>query len=167
MKKIIIAAALLFGFTTVNAQTFDEGTSIIQAGISVWGTFGLPISASYEYGISEKIGVGVFAGYAGKTESVAFLGDVKYTYALFGVRGNYHFFQSDKIDAYGGLILGYNSASVTYPNGNGFPGYTPTASAVFLGGQIGGRYYFTDSFAAFAELGYGLGYLNVGLAYKL
>ena len=35
MKKIIIAAALLFGFTTVNAQTFDEGTSIIQAGISV------------------------------------------------------------------------------------------------------------------------------------
>jgi hypothetical protein len=31
---------------------------------------------------------------------------------------------------------------------------------------VGGRYYFTDNFAAMLELGYGATYGNIGIAYK-
>ena len=44
----------------------------------------------------------------------------------------------------------------------------PTVSASYLefGGFVGGRYYFSPNLAAQAELGYGLGILNIGIAYK-
>jgi hypothetical protein len=170
MKKVIIAVAFMLGMSSVNAQTFEEGTSVIQLGAGIGSDFGLPLGASYEYGISEKIGIGAYAGYASKSFATGFAAlDYKVTYMLFGAKGNYHFFQSDKIDAYGGVLLGYNSAKITYDNGTpNFPGYvSPTYGGVVYGGSVGARYYFTDSIAAFAELGYGLGYLNAGLAYKL
>ena len=31
---------------------------------------------------------------------------------------------------------------------------------------VGGRWYFTDSFAAMLELGYGIAWLNIGVAFK-
>ena len=169
MKKIIIAVALMLGMSTMNAQSFEKGTSVIQLGAAVGSDFGLPLGASYEYGVSDKIGVGVYAGYASKEFSVGYGGDYKVTYTLAGVRGNYHFYTEDKIDAYGGVLLGYNSASLKYTNGApNYPGYVaPSYGGAVFGGQVGARYYFTDSLAAFAELGYGIGYLNIGLAYKL
>jgi hypothetical protein len=130
----------------------------------------LPLGASYEYGISDKIGVGAYVGYASKEFNLgAFGGDYKVTYTLIGVRGNYHFYNEGKIDAYGGVLVGYNAASIKYSNGTPtYFGYVePTYGGTVFGGQVGARYYFTDSLAAFAELGYGIGYLNVGLAYKL
>ena len=171
MKKIIIAAVLLFGLSNAGAQTFSEGTSVVQLGAGIGSDFGLPLGASYEYGISDKIGVGAYAGYASKSYNTAGFSafDYKVTYMIFGAKGNYHFYQSDKIDAYGGVLLGYNSAKITYDNGSpNFPGYTsPTYGGTVFGGSVGARYYFTDNIAAFAELGYGIGYLTVGLAYKL
>lgn len=167
MKKIIFAVALLLGIGTASAQTFAEGTSVIQCGVGLGSDFGLPIGLSYEYGISEKLGVGAYAGYASKTETLAFFGDLKYTYTLFGARGNYHFFQSDKMDAYAGILLGYNAASISVSNSPAGAVAPAAASAMIYGGHVGGRYYFSDNLAAFGEVGYGLGYLNLGLAYKL
>ena len=37
----------------------------------------------------------------------------------------------------------------------------------FLGGAYGGiRYYFTDFFGVFAELGYGIGYITGGVCFR-
>ena len=170
MKKIIIAVAFMLGVSSVNAQTFDAGTSVIQLGAAIGSDFGLPLGASYEYGISEKLGIGAYAGYASKSfaNSYSNLYDYKVTYTLFGAKGSYHFFQSDKLDAYGSILLGYNSATIKYDNGNANPLFpTPTYGGATYGASIGARYYFTDNIAAFGELGYGIGYLTVGLAYKL
>ena len=166
MKKVIIAVAFMLGVSTVNAQTFEKGTSVVQAGIGLGSSFGTPIGLGYEYGMSEKIGLGAYVGYASQSYSVPFFGDYKVTNILVGVKGNYHFFQSDKIDAYGGLLLGYDVASSKWTTANTIAIPTTYGGIVF-GGSVGARYYFTDNIAAFAELGYGLGYLNAGLAYKL
>lgn len=167
MKKIIIAVAFMLGVSAVNAQSFGEGTKVIQVGATIGGDFGLPLSASFEYGVSDKIGVGAYVGYASREFNTGYsAADYKVTYTLFGARGNYHFYTEDKFDAYAGVLLGYNSATVTYTNGGSNVFGTPSYGGSVFGGQIGGRYYFTDSIGAFAELGYGIGYLNVGLAYK-
>ncbi|MBC7642670.1 MAG: outer membrane beta-barrel protein [Flavobacterium sp.] len=166
MKKIIIAVAFMLGVSAVNAQTFNEGTSVIQLGAGIGSDFGLPLGVSYEYGISDKIGLGAYAGYASKSYALGFGSDYKVTYMIFGAKGNYHFYQSDNLDAYGGVLLGYNSAKVTYDNQNGLFTAPSYGGAVF-GGTVGARYYFTDNIAAFGEVGYGIGYLTVGLAYKL
>ena len=165
MKKIIIALVMFAGISSANAQAFGDGTSVIEAGVGFGGTFGMPIALGFEYGISEKIGIGLTAAYASKTEAFAGFGDVKYTYMLVGLKGNYHFYTTDVIDVYGGIILGYNSAKATYPQNMGL--FQPSvASGAVYGGQIGGRYYFTDSIGAFAELGYGIANFNVGLVFK-
>jgi len=39
-------------------------------------------------------------------------------------------------------------------------------SGVGLSLYIGGRYFFTDNIAALVELGYGVAYLNIGIAIK-
>lgn len=164
MKKIIIAIAIFTGISSASAQSFSEGTSVIQAGIGFGGAFGTPISLGYEYGITEKIGVGLSVGYGSSSESI-FGGNYKYTNILVGLKGNYHFYTTDEIDFYGGAILGYNNQSVSTTFTG--PGAKTAVSDVLFGLQAGGRYYFTEKFGAFAEVGFGLANFNVGLAYKL
>lgn len=163
MKKIIIAVVMLVGISSVNAQSFGKGTSVLEVGLGFGGGFGMPISLGYEYGVAEKIGVGLVAAYGSTTVSGFGAGnDIKYTHILAGIKGNYHFYTTDVIDVYAGAVLGYNK--VSFDNKNNFP--VAEASAVIFGGQLGGRYYFTESLGAFAEVGYGLANFNVGLAYK-
>lgn len=167
MKKIIIAVAFMLGISAVNAQSFEEGTKVVQLGAGFGGNLGTPFGVGFEYGVSDKIGVGAYVGYS-SYDLIGF----KYTSILVGAKGNYHFFTDDKFDAYGGLMLGYNSVKVEsgtgIGTGLGIFNFAPAveASAVFFGGQLGARYYFTDSIGAFAELGYGLAYLNAGIAFK-
>ncbi len=154
MKKIIIAVAFMLGVSAVNAQSFGEGTKVVQVGVGVGGTFGTPFSGSFEYGVSDKIGIQVGAGYT----SVDF-GGTDLTYILFNAGANYHFYTEDKFDAYAGLFLGYNKFD--------YAGLGASPSSTYFGAKLGGRYYFSDSIGGFAELGYGLANLNIGVAFKL
>ncbi len=149
MKKIIIAVAFMLGVCSVNAQSFESGTKVLQVGIGVGGSFGTPISGAFEYGVSDKIGIQVGGGFTNV--------DVFGTYILINAGANYHFYTEDKFDAYAGLFLGYNKFDYS---GFGSP------SSTYFGARLGGRYYFSDSVGAFAELGYGLANLNVGVAFK-
>jgi hypothetical protein len=67
-------------------------------------------------------------------------------------------------------LLGYNIVSSkttgTVPY-YGWAGSSASASYLEFGLFIGGRYYFSPKLAAQVELGYGLGILNIGIAYKL
>lgn len=155
MKKIILVLFILVAANSMKGQTFDKGTSVIHLGLGVGGNFGTPLGIGYEKGISDKIGIGGFAGYSSKS----FAG-FKVTNILLAVKGNYHFYQTDKLDTYAGAMLGYAIANVA-------SGGTFADDGVNFGGQIGARYYFTDSIGAFAELGYGIANLNVGVAFKL
>ena len=124
-----------------------------------------PISVSYEKAVTDKISVGGIIGYSSSKYSYFTDEDYKYTYILIGARGNYHFATSEKFDPYAGLTLGYNIVSVSAPSGQS-SNYTAKASALLFGAQIGANYYFSPNLGAFAELGYGIGILTIGLSAK-
>ncbi len=127
---------------------------------------GLPIGLSADYGITDNISLGAYAGYASTTEEFGGFGKWKYTYIIVGARGAYHFQLADKFDTYAGVLLGYNAASVTWDGSSAFSGISPTAGGLAWSGFLGGRYRFSESIGAFAELGYGIAIVQAGINFK-
>ena len=185
MKKLFLLLACgVFGFTQMSAQesTFNKGDKVLNLGLGLGSTLFSgsyyksqipPLSASLEFGIvdgiAEKgvIGVGPYLGYS--SYKYDYLGwGWKYSNIIIGARGNFHYPLVDKLDTYAGVLLGYNiSSSKEFGDpGSGYENYHGTSGGLVYSGFIGGRYYFSDSFAAMLELGYGITYLNIGVALK-
>jgi hypothetical protein len=182
MKRILLLSMLIVFVASLSfgQMAYQKGDQVINLGIGlggfagVYGSGGIAITGGYEYGIHENISLGGVVGYSSSSQDV--WGDYgwKYTYILIGARGAYHLdlFHKKDIDTYGGVLLGYNivssSAKGTAPvQGWGWGSYSASASYLAIGVFIGGRYYFDPHWAVQAELGYGLGILNIGIAYKL
>lgn len=184
MKKILLLLVVVaFSLTQLVAQepTFEKGDKVLNLGIGLGSTLYSgsyyksqipPISASLEFGIVDNvlekgvIGVGPYLGYSSYKYEYSSWG-WKYTNLIIGARGNFHYPLLDKLDTYTGLLLGYNIAS-SKEFGNITPGwdYSYSAGGVAWSWFVGGRYYFSESFAVMAELGYGIAYLNLGVALK-
>ncbi len=184
MKRIlaiVVLAVLVAALVnpTANAQNaFNRKDMVLSAGIGL-GLYGLygtstlpPIFVAFETGVADKITAGGIVAYAGSSEDF-FYGKWSYNYIVISARGAYHFLENNKnIDAYAGAGLGYDivSSSVTWndPTYQQFAGrYSASGSMFFFDVFLGGRYYFSPKFAAQAEVGYGVGFLRIGLAYKL
>ena len=186
MKKLLLfLLVVVFSLTQLFAQesTFKQGDKVLNLGIGFGSTFysgtgykaGVPpISASLEFGVKDgvldkgSIGIGGYLGYSShKWDYLSSGWGWKYTNIIIGVRGVFHYPLVDKLDTYTGLLLGYNIAT-SKEYGNAIPGYNYSASSggVAYSWFIGGRYYFSDSFAGMLELGYGITYLNLGVALK-
>lgn len=177
MKKIIFTIAIALGLSA-SAQTYDEGDNLLNIGIGLGSAFRTgtstlpPFSVSFEHGFTDKISAGGILAYMGSKEEVSVFTTTytfKYSYIIFGARGSYHFYNTDKLDAYGGAMLGYvvGNSKVEVDGPSGF--FTPqpaSVGGVAYGFHLGGRYYFSDKMGAFAELGYGLAILNVGITAK-
>jgi hypothetical protein len=183
MKKIItIFVALLTLTTTLKAQEnlFKEGDKVVNLGIGILSGLNTgsyysgktpPISISYEQGIKDgvldvgSIGVGGYLGYtSAKWEYLGY--GWKISNIIFGARGSFHYPLVDKLDTYAGVLLGYNVVT-TKETGNLLGGnYSGSSSGVIFSGYVGGRYYFTDNIAGMVELGTGIAYLNLGVAFK-
>lgn len=167
---LVLVSSMMFGQIAYKAGDQNVSAVVGLGGFAgVYGTSSMPaIAASYEMGLNENISVGGIVGYTGSEESNSFV-KVEYSYILVGARGAYHYdlLHNEKIDTYGGIMLGYNIVSSTVTST--FPGFGAAASSSYLafGGFIGGRYYFTPQLAAQAELGYGIGLLTIGVSYKL
>ena len=170
--KIFVVFLFCAAFSTgVNAQNmFSKGDNILNLGVGIGSSFGgsgyssaiPPLSISYERGIIDNLfdeksslGIGGYLGYTSDKYSV-------YTrsIAIIGARGVLHYQLVDKLDTYGGIMLGYTNYS--WSSDWASPDYNPLLWSLF----IGGRYYFKDNIAAFAELGYGIAYLQLGVSFK-
>src|SRR5690554_5925259 len=145
MKNHYYLLIVLLGFVLCSPKAqaqegyaFQEGDLVLNAGIGLGTTFtfagslGLPFGASVEYGITDAIGVGGFAGYASG-------GGLNVLYV--GAKGSYHFnellnLENDMLDLYAGLSLYYRNFSYSGINFG-------VASGIQLGFHIGGRYYFS------------------------
>jgi hypothetical protein len=165
MKKTTLLLVMIFGAffvstSTASAQETVRGTNYLNLGIGV-GTIGLfssggvPIIVSFEHGITDDIGVGVILGYLSTSYD--------YTYTLFGVRGSYHLnellnVQSSKVDLYGGASIYYRHYKIK--------NYDTSAGTVRPGLHVGGRYMFSNNLGAFAELGYSISALQLGVSLK-
>jgi hypothetical protein len=182
MKRILLISILLVIVVglSFSQMAYKKGDQVINLGIGlggfagVYGTGGIAITGGYENAVTENISLGGVLGYSSSSDDFGFGYGWKYTYILIGARGAYHLdlFHNPMIDTYGGILLGYNivssKATGTLPTYYGFGGsYSASASFLEYGIFIGGRYYFSPKWAVQAELGYGLGILNVGIAYKL
>ena len=176
MKKVIFFLCLvLFSANLINAQGYEKGSKVINAGIG-FGLSGIygdaqmpPISVGFQYGLEDKISIGGIVGFS--TSSYGY-SDWKwdYTYIIIGARGEYHFLEpSNKLDAYAGITAGYNIVSVSEPDGykNSWGGYESEASYFIYGAHVGARYAVSNKIGIFGELGYGIGYLTVGATFKL
>ena len=182
MKRILLISVLMILALSISFSqiAYKKGDQVVNLGIGIggfagaYGSGGIAITGGYENAVNENISLGGVVGYSSSTEDFGYGYGYKYTYILIAARGAYHYdlLHNPNVDTYGGVLLGYNivSNSVTgnVPSYYGYYG-TTSASASFLefGLFAGIRYYFNPKLAVQAELGYGLGILNIGIAYKL
>lgn len=179
----LLIVALAFGAVKpAQSQEFSKGDKVLNLGLglgtALYSGVGYkmsipPVSASFEVGVKDdlgigNLGIGGYLGIAGsKYEYSSYFGNTsswKYTYVVIGARGSYHFKDiADKFDLYAGLMPYY--AIVSY-SGDEVAGYNPSSSFMSISIYGGARYYFSDKFAAMAELGWGVSYLNLGVALK-
>jgi hypothetical protein len=175
MKKIILSVVLLSGLSFFSMNAFGQyknGDKLLNLGIGLNSYYsgGIPVSGIFELGVSKDISVGGGIDYLSYHYGVPGYNH-SFSALYIGARGSYHFnellnLNTNKVDVYGGLSLGYRSFSWgdSYA-GNGLGnGY---GSGLYLGFHAGGRYYFTQKVAAFLELG-ALGSSNarVGVTFK-
>ena len=176
---LVVLVAALVNPTAQAQNAFNQKDMVLSAGLGL-GLYGLygssslpPIFVAFETGVADKITVGGIVAYAGSSEDFSY-GSWKYSYIVIAARGAYHFLENNKkFDAYAGAGLGYDivSASTTWrsPADQQLYGnfYSASASYFFFDVFLGGRYYFSPKFAAMGEVGYGVGFLRLGLSYKL
>lgn len=190
MTKKCITYIILFtvgAFISLNAQNiFSKGDKAINIGIGLGSYYGgdgykssiPPISASFEQGIVDglldgkaSIGVGGYLAYtANKWETTHsnYTYGYKYTYFILGARGAFHYQFVDKLDTYTGLMLGYNVVNSKYYGDSTGSILDPTgASGIGYSAFLGARYHFTEKFTAFAEIGYGISALELGISFRL
>lgn len=190
LRTFVFASIAFFAFAQQRsfAQGFGVGDNVASFGLGLGGNYGASaiyssqtpaLGLGYERGIMELgpgvLGIGGYLGHKSlgyRNAGLGFEDDRSWRYLILGVRGNWHYNEwhgIDELDIYGGLMLSYNSVKYTdntiYPAG--FPITSSSASSgLGLSALLGGRYYFTDALAGQLELGYGVSYASIGIAYK-
>lgn len=183
LKKIIMKTICTFLFALVVINTasaqgnFNVGTSVLGAGIGFGSSFGggygsqtPALSALYEHGVWDVGGPGVISlgGYiAHKSFSSDYLiYSSSWNYTIIGIRSAYHFnmINTSEWDLYGGAMISYRAVSFS-DNGPG-NNYGAVSSDIYFTLYAGGRYYFSENWAAYGELGSGIASLTLGVCYK-
>lgn len=186
MKNVILVFCLILSVTTVHAQQFQNSTTVLNAGIGFggtldgWGNQSPSLSASIEKGFWDISGPGVISlgAYLGTQTSRYndYWGSYysqRWRYTIIGARGAYHyngFSNIPELDLYAGAMLSYNILSYSYTDANGNRYKARGAnwnSGLGLTGFLGGRWFFKDNLAAYAEVGYGISALSIGVSFKL
>ncbi len=169
MKKFLaLAVAVLLAFGA-SAQV-QKGEMILGVNIGLGNTIYPtmkalpPITLEYEHGLLEGLfdidgfclGVGGILAY---TEDYS--NEYKYSSVIVAAKGYLHYDFSDleELDIYATVSLGWNITSTKDPA----PIYP---FPLFYDVSIGARYWFTDSFAANLESGYGLSWLKAGINFR-
>jgi hypothetical protein len=173
MKKIILTVwAVLVSAAMVQAQLFTKDQKFINAGFGLGSAYYYggstssvpPVHASFEIGVTDKIGVGGLMGYAASRLNQNYFFDGSYTwrfsYLVLGARGAYHFLNNEKADVYAGLMLGYNIASTKFETNDpdirelyndGLIRNVSVGGFAF-GAFVGGRYMFSEKVGATFKL---------------
>ena len=174
MNKIffsLVLSLLLAGGQSFG-QAFQKGDKLVNLGV---GLVGLGVNATAEYGITENIGIGAFAGYERNSYGYAFGtlgGDYTRSEITIGARGAFHAGELLKLDAkfdpYVAAGIGVNIYTDPFWDYNFNTNNYQSKSFLrptFLF-RLGGRYYFSEKMAAFGEIGTGGSWLSGGISFK-
>jgi len=188
MNRSLAVALLMFialSFLSAQASLFNRGDKLLGLGVGLGSTLYAsgtgystavpPISISYEQAVADRIfkkgvlGVGGYVGYSlfksrFNIDQVTF--GWNYHNFIVGAGGVIHYPFVKNLDTFIGAMIGYNIASASE---YGDPGiYTPVSTGgLVLSGYVGARYYFNEYLAGFAQLGYGVAYLTLGVSTRL
>jgi opacity protein-like surface antigen len=192
MKKVLFVSALfLFAVSSKSIAQDDnggawggQGTIVVNAGYgfgNIWKNlfkFGSlytsnsvkatgPLALGFEYGVAEKIGIGLQLGYSqikstatdkdGIAPGKDYIETSKLTAIQALARANYHFGSSAKFDPYIGLGVGYGNFkfSVTDNDPASVSTFNISVPGAFgFSGALGARYYFSPNIGIYAEVGY-------------
>ena len=175
MKKLYLILSLCFlfaGVETFGQASYDKGDVLLNFGFGAGYYYagGTPIIASADIMLNDAFSVGPYVGFTSWGYR-SFGYKWNYTFIDFGARGAYHFskhlnMNTDKLDLYGGVILGFVVSS--FDDNTGTP-YTDPYGSTLRGGIVGGaRYYFGNSFGVNGEVGLGgMTPLLLGITFKL
>ena len=79
-------------------------------------------------------------------------------------RGTFHYPFIPGLDTYTGMILGFDFSNT---GSYGDPPYDfKSNDGLIFGWFVGAKYYFTDKLAGHAEVGVGMTYVNIGMAFR-
>lgn len=156
-----------------NSGSFQKDISLISAGFGLVNTNGIngnallgPFYVKYEYGILDEIGISAFGGLSIVSRNRDYY-TLTRTAIGFGVMGHYHFnklIPVHQLDVYAGAGPGFK---VRYDNYSRYHDSHANTNLIFAA-QIGARWYFTNEFAAFAEMGHnGMSHLTLGATFRL
>ena len=175
MKKFFAVIALfsLTLLTTTSFAQYEKGDKLLNVGIGLGAGYGggVPIGASLEVGITDDISVGGQIDYYSWSYGYTGGYNFRYTFIPIAARGSYHLnkvfnLSNDKVDLYAGAQLGYYISS--YSNNVGYTGIYDNGygNRILFGIHAGARYYFKPNLGAFAEAGYAVAGLKIGVAFK-
>lgn len=176
--------------TLLNAQSspFEVGSNVISLGVGVGSSWGYAsarqtpaFNAQFERGIAPLgpgvISLGGYLGYKGYSYrsnlSNGFFYEQNWAYRIVGVRAAWHLTELEgvnltKWDLYGGIMIGFHSVKYTYEDNDPLFDYSSNTYGNGVGWSsfLGARYFLTDKLALQGELGYGISYLSLGVAFK-
>lgn len=173
-------------------NVINVGVGFLGAGYYKYGRSGNykygsspAFSISYERGLAKLgpgyLGAGAYFGYKTayyRYNDYYYKGERYYyrhnwTYMFLAARIAYHpdALIFAKGEVYFGGVLGARIETYSYENNSPDPDrdlYRVSSGSVRPGYSlfVGGRYYFTNSIGGFAEIGYGISYLTLGLSFK-
>ena len=137
-------------------------------GLATYYGGGLPVGASFEVDVKNNFSVGGSVDYFRYGYNNGY--NWHYNFAYLGARGSYHLGEAlgvtdKKFDPYIGATLGFRYAG--YSDTYGYDNYSsPYNSGLYLGVHLGSRYMFSEKVGGFAEVGYGVSALRLGLTAK-
>ncbi len=178
----LLTAALVFIPFKVKAQEFDLGDKVLNFGIGIGSTWGLsgsttlpPLSVSFDYALRDDIGPGILGvggiiGYESHKWTATWSGGEygwKQSRLLIAAMGTYHYELVENLDTYAGIILGFRSNSYKEIGDYPYWDYSSTSSGIDGGFFVGGKYFFSDNLGAFAEFGYHMAWLTLGISLRM
>ena len=166
LKKVFLIVLVSGISFMTKAQGFgpEPGFKQVNFGVGV-STWGVPIYAGMDFGVSDKITIGPRISY--RRYDYGRWTSNRYHSSIFNIsfRGDYHYSAHidalpDQLDLYGGLSLGYSAWSDKYE-------YFSNHDGIFLNVQAGARWYFHQNWGFNAEVSTGsFSGLEIGMSYR-
>ena len=162
MKKLLISAIVLLFVTTMSYAQLTPGKHYLGPSIGLGFINSSPtFGVNYEYALDKNFGLGGIVRYQSYSEDFnygfGYSGSWNYTYMFLGAQVNYHFedlIKDTKWDPFIGLVLGYNSSSVSSKGTIGDHSVSAN-SGLFFSGHATMRYWLNPDLGIQARLGFG------------
>ncbi len=185
--SIISSLTLIAQHKTPNYQKFNlaVGAGLVPTFVADGASASLPpLTFKAGYQVTRNFSLSGFIGYAQADSKPSLVSDGKLVYTentqlVTALRGEWKKPVTEKIDIYGGGMLGFGHArireidaatgTVFIRETNAPTPFDPEAKAgkFFYSGFVGGQYFFRKNLGVFVEAGFGVSLLNMGLAVRL